>query len=56
MKRPKTLHTKKPWATVYHNNPKCPERNNVENKNIAQGTGGLRLCSRCADLNKRGVK
>ena len=56
MKKPKVLHTKQSWATVYHNNPNCTERNNVERKNVAPGTGGLKLCSHCAELNKKGIK
>jgi|WetSurMetagenome_2_1015567.scaffolds.fasta_scaffold1176782_2 hypothetical protein len=45
------IHSKKSGTDVYHNNNKCPERNNIEDKNIQKGTGGLRLCNRCKKLN-----
>jgi hypothetical protein len=42
-------------SDVYHNNDKCTERNNIEPQNLQQGTGGKRLCNRCAELNAAGV-
>jgi len=41
-------------SDVYHNNNKCTERNNIEPKNLRQGTGGKRLCSHCKRLNSEG--
>lgn len=41
-------------SDVYHNNDKCTERNNIEARNLQQGTGGKRLCSRCSELNAAG--
>lgn len=38
---------------VYHNNTACTEGNNIEIENIRKGKGGLRLCKRCAALNKK---
>ena len=50
-----------PWHSVkpndpqvYHNNTKCTEGNNIEAKNRRSGTGGRRLCKRCAELNEQG--
>ena len=43
-----------PGTQVYHNNTKCTEGNNIERKNIRQGTGGHRLCAKCARLNQEG--
>lgn len=41
--------------SVHHNNNnKCTEGNNIERKNLAQGTGGKPLCSHCAKLNSEG--
>ncbi len=42
-------------SDVYHNNDKCTERNNIEARNLQQGTDGKRLCKTCADYNARGV-
>ena len=44
-------HSQKPGTSVYHNNNKCTERNNIERKNVKKGTGGLRLCYHCKKLN-----
>lgn len=38
--------------TVYHNNNRCTERNNIESENLRQGTGGKTLCKKCERLNK----
>lgn len=35
---------------VHHNNDQCTEGNNIEPRNLAQGTGGYPLCSHCARL------
>ncbi len=48
------FHSKKAGTEVYHNNNKCTEGNNIESYNKVPGTGGLRLCSRCAELNAEG--
>ncbi len=45
------IYSKKSGTEVYHNNNKCTERNNIEKQNVKQGTGGLRLCNRCHELN-----
>jgi hypothetical protein len=52
---------KSPWHSaapndrkVYHNNDKCTEGNNIEARNIRQGTGGYPLCKHCAKLNAEG--
>jgi hypothetical protein len=42
------------FSEVYHNNNKCTERNNIESRNVKQGTGGKRLCSHCKRLNEEG--
>jgi len=36
---------------VHHNNTKCTEGNNIENKNRVEGTGGRPLCERCKELS-----
>jgi hypothetical protein len=38
----------------YHNNDHCTEANNIETKNIRQGTGGYPLCDHCSRLNATG--
>jgi len=38
---------------VYHNNPNCTERNNIEKENLKIGDGGKRLCLNCKRLNKK---
>ena len=39
---------KKAWnaknSDVYHNDSKCTEGNNIEKRNLQQGTGGKRKC------------
>ena len=49
---------KAPWHSVkenvYHNNTKCTEGNNIEKENLRTGTGGKRLCTHCAELNRQG--
>jgi hypothetical protein len=44
----------RPAATKYHNNARCVEGNNIENRNLAHGTGKLPLCRCCAQLNSAG--
>jgi hypothetical protein len=48
------VHSARKGETVYHNNDKCTERNNIESYNLRQGTGGLRVCDRCKELNAQG--
>lgn len=48
------FHSKLPGTEVYHNNNKCTEGNNIESYNRVSGTGGLRLCEGCKDLNAQG--
>ncbi|MES2373779.1 MAG: hypothetical protein V4557_14460 [Bacteroidota bacterium] len=47
-------HSARPGETVYHNNDKCTERNNIESYNVRQGEGGKKLCAHCAKLNSEG--
>ena len=44
-----------PGRDVYHNNNQCTERNNIETRNLRQGTDGRRLCAHCARLNAAGA-
>lgn len=39
---------------VYHNNNKCTEGNNIENKYREQGTDNRRICEHCKRLNDAG--
>jgi len=48
------FHSKQAGTEVHHNNSKCTEGNNIETYNKTSGTGGLRLCSNCKDLNAAG--
>lgn len=48
------FHSKKPFTTVYHDNNRCTEGNNIEWYNRVPGTGGLKLCQHCAVLNAAG--
>jgi hypothetical protein len=48
------FHSKLPATEVYHNNNKCTVGNNIETYNKVSGTGGLRLCSDCRNLNAQG--
>lgn len=50
---PKTSpwHSTEPGRTVYHNNTKCTEGNNIEARYRKAGTAGRRLCTHCARLN-----
>lgn len=54
MPKVKEFHSKKAGTAVYHNNSKCTEGNNIETYNKVSGTGNLRLCNNCNDLNKQG--
>jgi hypothetical protein len=47
-------HSVEPGRDVYHNNNQCTERNNIETRNLRQGTGNRRLCAHCARLNAEG--
>jgi len=47
------FHSKKDPG-VYHVCSKCTEGNNIERVNRAPGTGGGKLCSRCAELQREG--
>ena len=38
--------------SVYHDNTKCTEGNNIEKENLRQGTGGKSKCSHCVTLDK----
>jgi hypothetical protein len=49
-----TWHSTRPGETVYHNNTACTEGNNIEQYYYAFGTGGKRLCDRCAQYNAQG--
>jgi hypothetical protein len=47
---------KSPWYSkkqmdVYHDNTDCDKCNNIEQENIAYGTGNLPKCSTCKDLD-----
>lgn len=44
------FHSTRPGTSVYHDNNKCTEGNNIEKQNRRSGTGGLRKCSRCKSL------
>jgi hypothetical protein len=48
------FHSTRQGETKYHNNNECKEGNNIESYNLAQGTGNLRLCEHCAQLNSEG--
>lgn len=41
----------RPPAMKHHDNTRCIEGNNIEDRNLARGTGSLPLCRRCADLD-----
>lgn len=41
----------RPVATKHHDNMRCIEGNNIEDRDFARGTGKLPLCRRCAELN-----
>jgi hypothetical protein len=45
-------HSKRPSETVYHDNDKCTEGNNIESYNWAAGTGGLKKCAHCDKLDR----
>ena len=36
---------------VYHDNDRCTEGNNIEQRNRVAGTGGRPKCARCAELD-----
>jgi len=41
-------------ATKHHDNTRCIEGNNIEDRHLVRGTGNLPLCIRCAELNTAG--
>ena len=43
-----------PGTEVYHDNDECTEGDNIQPENRTSGTGGLRLCDRCRELNEQG--
>ena len=51
------MSTQSPWystrpvATKHHDNTRCIEGNNIEDRNLAHGKGKLPLCKRCAQLD-----
>jgi len=47
------FHSKKSGTEVYHNNNECVDGNNIEDYYRTSGTGGLRLCHRCRELNAK---
>jgi hypothetical protein len=44
----------RPPAMKHHDNTRCIEGNNIEDRNLARGTGRLPLCRRCAELDAAG--
>lgn len=54
MPKHRPWHSTRPPATKYHDNSLCIEGNNIEDRNLARGTGNLPLCNRCAALNAAG--
>jgi hypothetical protein len=38
---------------VYHNNKQCDKGDNIASKYKRAGTGGRRICERCAELNNK---
>ena len=48
-----SFHSKISSTKVYHNNNKCTLGNNIESYNRVSGTGGLRLCQQCKNLNSK---
>ena len=47
------FHSKLPGTEVHHNNSACTIGDNIESYNKVSGTGGLRLCNECANLNAK---
>lgn len=41
-------------SSVYHDNQKCTEGNNIEDDKHRDGDGGKTLCDHCARLNRGG--
>jgi len=37
--------------SVYHDNTKCTEGNNIEKESLRTGTGGKPKCAHCSRLN-----
>ena len=54
MPKQRPWYSTRPGATKHHDNSRCIEGNNVEDRNLARGTGKLPLCRRCAELNAEG--
>jgi len=47
---------KTPWYSatnlhVHHNNTSCTTGNNIERRNMREGTGNLPLCQECGRLS-----
>ena len=51
MAKVKAFHSTLRSTSVYHNNDECTEGNNIEKRNLQQGTGGKKLCHHCNNLN-----
>jgi hypothetical protein len=47
-------HSTRPGETVYHDNDKCTEGNNIEQRYFASGTGNRQKCDHCARLDAEG--
>ena len=45
------FHSTHPSATVYHDNNKCTEGNNIEAKHKKPGTAGRPKCDHCKRLS-----
>jgi hypothetical protein len=46
------FHSTQVWQrTVYHNDKRCTEGNNIEAHNRRPGTGGRTLCDHCGRLH-----
>lgn len=54
MPRVAPFHSKLAGTSVYHDNSKCTEGDNIESYNRESGTGGLKHCEHCARLNREG--
>jgi hypothetical protein len=39
-------------SSVYHDNSKCMEGNNIEKKYLRTGTGGKRKCAHCIRISR----
>jgi hypothetical protein len=48
------FHSNRPGETRHHDNDKCTEGNNIEQRYLTAGTGGRPLCSHCDKLDREG--